>query len=527
MQSNTVGTKTLWLVSTLMLFGSLGNAQVVVQTKSGTLEGSSGGGAVSFKGIPYATPPVGNLRWKAPLPAKPWTGVRKADAFSFSCIQHKDSERLPWSREFLVQGPISEDCLYLNVWAPADFKGRKLPVYVFFHGGGFIEGSGSVDVYDGTNLALKGLVVVTVNYRLGALGFLAHPELSAESPQHVSGNYGFLDAVASLQWVKETIASFGGDPGEVTIGGQSAGSGLVHDLSVSPLGRGLFRGAVAESGTSLVSIPMKTLAEAEKDGIEFANSRNSHSLVELRKLPSEDLLPRPGSPRGLRFAPVLDGWSIPDSPLKISEEGKANDVPLLTGMQADEGSGNSGSYGKVPADEWRKPVHDRYGNLTEKFNELYPSPDDAAASSAQKASARERGQAAMYLWCARVFDKQKGKIYTYYFSRAIPWPEHPEFQAFHTGEMVYILSNLYKLPRPFTEVDRTVAAITSGYLVNFVRTGNPNGRGLPKWDAFVTDPPATLEISASTEMRQVMDPAKLAFWKTYFESPQGKNAPLF
>jgi len=444
-----------------------------------------------------------------------------------ACIQRKDYERLPWSKEFMIQGPTSEDCLYLNVWVPVNFKGRKLPVYVFFHGGGFMEGAGSVDVYDGTNLARRDLVFVTVNYRLGAFGFLAHPELSAESPQHVSGNYGFLDAVASLQWVKENIASFGGDPRKLTIGGQSAGSGLVHDLSVSPMGKGLFRGAVAESGTSLVSIPMKTLAEAEKDGVDFANSGSAHSLAEFRKLPAEDLLPPPGSPRVLRFAPVIDGWAIPDYPLKATQEGKANDVPLLTGMQADEGSGFSKTYGKMPVDEWHKQVQERYGDMAAKFNELYPSSDDASASMAQKASARERGQAAMYLWCARVFNKQKGKIYTYYFNHAIPWPEHPEFEAFHTGEMVYILSNLDKLARPFTEVDRAAAATTSGYLVNFVRKGDPNGKGLPRWDFFSKEHPATLEISARTRMRPLMDPAKLAFWTTYFESSQGKNAIPF
>lgn len=321
MQSNQSVRKSLSL-STLLLFAVLGHAQVVVQTTLGPLEGTSGHGTVSFKGVPYATPPLRDLRWKAPAPPKGWSGVRKADAFAASCIQHKDIERLPWSREFLIQGPISEDCLYLNVWTPAAFKDRKLPVYVFFHGGGFMEGSGSVDVYEGTNLALRGLVIVTVNYRLGALGFLAHPALSAESPQHVSGNYGFLDAVASLQWIKENIGAFGGDPRSVTIGGQSAGSGLVHDLSVSPLAKGLFRGGVAESGTSLVSIPMKSLVDAEKDGVEFASSRNAHSLDELRKLPAEELLPPPGSPRVLRFAPVIDGWAIPASPLTVSEEGR-------------------------------------------------------------------------------------------------------------------------------------------------------------------------------------------------------------
>lgn len=520
--------KVFCLTAALLLLAVSSPCQVV-QTTAGKLEGASAKGVTSFKGVPYAKPPVGNLRWKPPAPVESWSGVRKADTFSPGCIQHKDIERLPWSREYMLQGPISEDCLYLNVWTPSDFQGRKLPVYVFFHGGGFMEGAGSVSVYDGANLARKGqLVVVTVNYRLGSLGFLAHPALSAESPRHVNGNYGFLDAVASLKWVKENIQSFGGDPEKVTIGGQSAGSALVHDLTVSPLGKGLFRAGVAESGTSLVSIPMKTLSDAEKDGIEFAKSRNATTVEELRKIPAENLLPPPGSTRMLRFAPVIDGWAIPDVPLKAQEKGKANDVALLTGMQADEGSGFSPStYGKIPAHEWHKQVQQRYGDLAARFNALYPSPTDAAASTAEKVSARQRGEASMYLWCSRVFDKQKGKIYTYYFNRAIPWPQHPEFQAFHTGEMVYIFSNLDKVPRPFTDVDRKVAAITSGYLINFVRTGDPNGPGLPRWEPFTPKKPETMEISGSTRMRPLMEPAKLDFWKAYFESPQSKNAPPF
>ncbi len=521
--------KTVFSIASLTILTSvLTRGQVVVQTTSGKLEGVSAGTTVSFKGIPYAAPPVGMLRWKPPAPVKAWSGIRKVTAFSDSCIQTTERERLPWSREYMVQGGTSEDCLYLNVWAPADFHNRRFPVYVFFHGGGFMEGSGSVDVYDGTNLAKRNLIMITVNYRLGPLGFLAHPQLSAESPERVSGNYGLLDAIASLRWVKDNIAAFGGDAGKITIGGQSAGSGVVHDFSASPLAKGLFRAAVAESGTSLTSIPMKTLAEAERDGVEFAKSRHASSLDELRRIPAEDLLPPPGSPRAVRFAPVLDGWLIPDDPLKISQQGKANDVPLLTGMQADEGSGFAPkTYGKVPAKEWQKQVEERYGSLAANFNALYPSPNNAAASNVEKASARERGEASMYLWCARVFDKQKGKIYTYYFNHAIPWPEHPEFQAFHTGEVVYMLSNLDKLPRPFTDTDRAVAAAASGYLVNFVRTGDPNGAGLPRWNSFSKNPPETLEISENTRMRPLMSPAKLAFWATYFQSPQAKNAPPF
>lgn len=517
----------LAIACAVVLFGVTGISAQVVQTRNGKLQGSVQGGVASFKGVPFAQPPVGDLRLKAPLPAKSWSGIRKAESFSAGCIQHKDISRGPWTREYMLQGPTSEDCLYLNVWAPAKFKGRSLPVYVWFHGGGYTEGAGSIDVYDGTNLASRGLVVVTVNYRLGALGFLALPQLSAESPHHLSGNYGFLDGVAALQWVKDNISAFGGDPAKVTIGGQSAGSGMVHNLCSSPLAKGLFRAAIAESGTSLTS-RMKTMADAEKDGVEFLKSKKISSLEELRKVPADDFLPSPGSPRMLRFSPVVDGWSIPETPLAAMESGKANDVPLLTGMQADEGSGNAPqTYGRIPGAEWHQQVQKLYGNLATRFEQLYPSPDDAAAGEAQKQSARERGEASMYLWCSKAIQKQSSKIYTYYFNRATPWPEHPEFGAHHTGEVIYMFSNLNKLPRPYTEDDRKVAATASGYLVNYVSSADPNGAGLPKWDPFSAKPPATLEISPATAMRPLMAPEKLAFWKDYFESPQAANAPVF
>ena len=511
----------------IALFGLTGISAQVVQTRDGKVQGSIQNGVATFKGVPFAQPPVGDLRLKPPLPPKSWSGIRKADSFSAGCIQHKDISRGPWTQEYMLQGPTSEDCLYLNVWAPAKFKGRNLPVYVWFHGGGYNEGAGSIDVYDGANLASRGLVVVTVNYRLGALGFLALSQLSAESPHHVSGNYGFLDGVAALQWVKDNISAFGGDPAKVTIGGQSAGSGMVHNLCSSPLAQGLFRAAVAESGTSLTS-RMKALADAEKDGLDFVRSKKVSSVEELRKLPAEDFVPSPGSPRMLRFSPIVDGWSIPDVPLAAIESGNANDVPLLTGMQADEGSGNAPqTYGKIPAAEWHQQVQKLYGNLATRFEQLYPSQDDAAASIAEKQSARERGEASMYLWCAKATENQNSKIYTYYFNRATPWPEHPEFGAHHTGEVIYMFSNLNKLPRPYTEDDRKVAATASGYLVNYVSTADPNGTGLPKWDAFTANPPQTLEISPTTAMRPLMSPEKLAFWKEYFHSPLSANAPIF
>jgi para-nitrobenzyl esterase len=511
----------------ILLFGFIGISAQVVQTRDGKLQGSVQHGTASFKGVPFAQAPVGDLRLKPPLPPKPWSGVRKADSFSAGCMQHKDISRGPWTREYMLQGPTSEDCLYLNVWAPSKFQGRSLPVYVWFHGGGYSEGAGSIDVYDGANLASRGLVVVTVNYRLGALGFLALPQLSAESPHHVSGNYGFLDGVAALQWVKENISAFGGDPTKVTIGGQSAGSGMVHNFCSSPLAKGLFRAAIAESGTSLIS-RMKSLSDAEKNGQDFLKSKNINSLEELRKIPADDFLPVPGSPRILRFSPVVDGWSVPETPLSAIESGKANDVPLLTGMQADEGSGNAPqTYGKIPAAEWHQQVQKLYGDFATRFEQLYPSPDDAAASIAEKQSARERGEASMYLWCSKALQKQSSKIYTYYFNRATPWPEHPEFAAHHTGEVVYMFSNLNKLPRPYTEDDRKVAATASGYLVNYLTAADPNGAGLPKWESFRTNPPQTLEISTTTAMRTLMSPEKLAFWKEYFESPLAANAPIF
>jgi para-nitrobenzyl esterase len=260
-----------------------------VKVSGGVVQGVPGRNAsiTVFKGIPHAAPPVGDLCWRAAQPVVSWNGFLRAGKFGKSCIQKEVYERKPWTYEFMAHNDISEDCLYLDVWTPAKRSTEKLPVYVFIHGGGNVEGSGAVPVYDGEGLAQKGVIVVTPNYRLGIFGTFVHPELSAEAPYHASGNYSILDIIAALRWVKENIAQFGGDPDKVTIGGQSAGSGHVFSLTVTPLAKGLFRGAINESGataTIFTASPGQPLAEAEKIGISFAAAKGAKSIAELRRL---------------------------------------------------------------------------------------------------------------------------------------------------------------------------------------------------------------------------------------------------
>jgi para-nitrobenzyl esterase len=294
----------------------------VVQTAQGKISGvkSLDSAVTVFKGVPFAAPPTGDLRWRAPQPPASWQGVRKTDEFGASCMQLKAGERLPWTREFMVQNSISDDCLYLNIWTPRTNASANLPVIVFIHGGGFSEGSGAIDVYRGGNLAAKGAVVVTVNYRLGAFGFLAHPELTAESGHHSSGNYGLLDLVAALKWVNANIANFGGDPQNVTIWGQSAGAFAVGDLVASPLTAGLFQHGQADSGLGISSLPTPSLKDAEQIGVKYADEHHAASIKELRAVPAEALLPNPNAARtptsapALAFSPIIDGWILPDTP---------------------------------------------------------------------------------------------------------------------------------------------------------------------------------------------------------------------
>ena len=449
----------------------------------GVVNGTSS--VVAFKGIPYAAAPVGDLRWKAPQAPKSWDGVRDATTFCSSCMQNRAHSRLPWTEEFMVQDSISEDCLYINIWTPAKTSSDKLGVLIYFHGGGFNEGSGSVAVYDGEALAKKGIVVINANYRLGVLGFLAHPELTAESPDHASGNYGVLDMVSVLKWVKANIPAFGGDPEKVCISGQSAGAMAVNALVASPLAKGLFQRAITESGSSLRGIGsgnMTTLKEAETRGVNFAKLKGALNLSELRARPATEILkqdPKVVVPVGMGFGLIIDGYLLTDSPVNVLKIGKQNDTPFMTGL-------NSGET--------------RYsGEKSPGFFSLYPlTGQDTAA--ALKTAGQEQGRIGAFLYLNERDKSAKTNGYCYYFDKAIPWPEHPEFGAFHTGEVPYIFNTFNKLNRHWTAADSLVAERMASYWVNFVRTGDPNGSGLPQWTPFKAESKNIMQLNEKMGM---------------------------
>lgn len=444
----------------------------IVETNYGKVKGAvnESGTVVSFKGIPYAAPPVGNMRWREPQPPSSWEGIRDAAKFCPSCIQNRVYTHLPngpWTEEFMVQDSVSEDCLFLNIWTPAKSASDKLPIIVFLHGGAFTEGSGSIDVYNGEELAKKGIIAITINYRLGALGFLAHPELTAESPHHVSGNYGFLDQIAALKWIKENITAFGGDPQHVTIAGQSAGAASVRALIISPLVRGLFHGAITQSGSTFPSgqSSSMTLSEGEKLGVEFAESKGASSIAQLRAVPAMEIIARDPKNPGLRFGGVSDGYFQTGDLLSVFAEGKQNDTPFMSGMNADETR--------------------YYGDTGKDFKTLYPSGSKEEEAAAVKLAGQEQGRLSTWLWMEYRAKTSKTKAFEYYFDRAIPWPEHPEFGAFHTSEVPYVFNNLKMLRgHKMERTDSIVADRMSSYWVNFVRTGDPNGPGLPVWEPF-------------------------------------------
>jgi para-nitrobenzyl esterase len=497
-------------------------AAQVVTTQAGKVSGiATGDGAVNiFKGIPFAAPPVGPLRWKAPQPAAAWTDVLKADHFGHSCMQGPNTPFGPWTAEYIYVTPASEDCLYLNVWMPKAAAGTKLPVLVYIYGGGFNSGSGDCPIYDGEALARTGMVVVTFNYRVGALGFMAHPELTAESEHHSSGNYGLLDQIAALNWVKENIAGFGGDPSKIAIAGQSAGAMSVEDLLASPLAKGLFHAAIADSGIGGRGVPVRSLADAEKSGVEFAKSKNAASLAELRAVPAEKLV-------GGQFGPIVDGWVVSDQPMILTTTaGRDADVPVITGFQADDFR-MAGGGPPMTAERFQQRARQTYGSMADEFLKLYPAATDDQAKQMETASARDRARAGMYLWASKRAATHKSPVYIYYFDRAIPWPAHPEFGAFHSGELPYTFGNLKVLDRPWEAADFKLAHEMTAYWKSMAANGDPNSATAPRWAAVNAAKPEVMRIGAEPGPMAPADAARLDFWKRYFESEQSRNAPIF
>ncbi|MBS1805232.1 MAG: carboxylesterase family protein [Acidobacteria bacterium] len=508
----------------IVVCASLAKAKTpVVRTHSGAVSGvaTSDGGVVSFKGIRFAAPPTGKLRWSPPGSVAPWKETLKADHFGASCIQGPNNEFLPWTKEFMYVTPVSEDCLFLNVWTPKVSAAARLPVLVYIHGGAFTSGSGDVPVYDGEALARTGMVIVTINYRLGALGFFAHPSLTAESQHHSSGNYGLLDQIAALRWVKENISGFGGDAARVTIAGQSAGAMSVADLLAAPLAKGLFSGAIADSGIGGRGVPMQSLAEAEKAGEAFASAKKATSIAQLRALPASEF----AKPAG-RFSPIVDGWVVPENAVTATEKKDGgNDVPVITGFQANDAA--LGGPRSNSAEEFRNRATKVYGPMADEFLKLYPAGSDEEAHKSGVDSGRDRLKAGMYLWASKHAETHKSPVYIYYFDRAVPWPAHPEFGAFHSGELPYTFGNLAIFDRPWEPVDRKIAKMMMTYWKDFATSGGPNDALVPTWDPVDPSKPILMRLGADSGPIPVADPSKLDFWRRYFESPQSKDAGPF
>ena len=494
-----------------------------VKTASGTLEGTGvqQSGVREFKGIPFAQPPVGNLRWTAPQPVVQWSGVRQAKDFGPRCMQ----QPIFGDMGFRSNG-MSEDCLYLNVWTPAKSGGEKLPVMVYFFGGGFMAGDGSEPRYDGESMATKGIVAVTVNYRLGVFGFLAHPELTKESPHHASGNYALLDQNAALQWVHQNIAAFGGDARRVTIAGESAGSIAVSAQMASPLSKDLIAGAIGESGSILGALAPVSLAKGEEDGVKFAGVVGKPDIASLRAMGGDQLLEIAGKRGGPRFGPVIDGYFFPDWPATIFAAGKQAHVPLLAGWNSEEGNARAVLGQDDPTPEnLDKAIHRLYGEHGAEVAKEYTAAnnEDARELATELASARFIAYST-WKWID-LAGKTGGKpVYRYFYSRPRPamTPQMGNVTAglaggvvkaegpapaarpipkgaVHSAEIEYALGNLGgNKVYSWSADDYKVSSAMEQYFANFIKTGNPNGAGLSKWPAANSGDVQFMQIDVNT-----------------------------
>ncbi|HET9280553.1 MAG TPA: carboxylesterase/lipase family protein [Candidatus Angelobacter sp.] len=505
-----------------------------VRVEQGLLAGTNDASASIrvYLGVPYAAPPVGDLRWKAPQPAAPWKGVRKATEFSNACWQTPYPPAAAIYQAKLP--PLSEDCLYLNIWTPAKSAKDRLPVMFWIHGGGFTRGTANTSAYNGEVLARKGVVVVTINYRLGIFGFFAHPGLSAESGHHASGNYALLDQIAALTWVKKNIAAFGGNPGKVTIFGESAGSWAVNALMASPLAIGLFQRAIGESGGSFE--PMKSLDAAEKEGAklgglltpdvvppksdpsqksESAASAYADVLKELRAMSPANLL-KAGETETVR--PIVDGYVLPQDIAAIFSQGKQNDVPLIVGYNADEGTTLAPQAVNLKVIVFTTGVHQRYGAQSDQFLKLYPAGSDEEAVKSFYSAFRDQSFGwEMRTWARMATKTGHQPAYLYYFSRRPPGPQSERLRAFHASELSYVFGTFF-WPFPWEDTDKKLSDAITSYWVNFAKTGNPNGENLPQWPAYNATADQSLEFGDQIAVHANINKAGLDFFDGYYQT---------
>ena len=519
-----------------------------VKTANGVVESTAPprDGVRSFKGIPFAAPPVRELRWKAPQPVKNWKGVRNADKFGARCMQRSGGDY--WFRS----DQMSEDCLFLNVWTPAKSARERLPVLVYIFGGGFQQGDGSEPRYDGESMARQGIVAVSINYRLGIFGFFSHPDLTEESAHHASGNYGLLDQVAALRWVQKNISAFGGDPRRVTIAGESAGSISVSALMASPLSKDLIAGAIDESGALISTLPPHPLAETEQNGVKFAQTAGVTSIAGLRALTAEKImeLTAPvggrgaGGPATISYGPNLDGYFLPKTLVQIFEAGEQAKVPLLAGSNsAEQGARAVLGQNEATVEGFTAAVHSLYGDNADQILKVYAptTPEEVVQAATDLASARFIAFGT-WKWIELQATNGGKPVYRYYYTRPRPAmipgrgpavvaagaggrdgrasnggagrrgavATTPRGAA-HSAEIQYAMGNLDLDDRYAWDADdRKVSETMFSYFANFIKTGNPNGPGLPDWPTYTANT-GYIRMSLGVESKAEPEPDRARY----------------
>ena len=473
-------------------------------------------GVAAFLGIPYAAPPVGDLRWRPPAPPLAWQGVRRALDFGASCMQTISPRGYePYTREYVTRGPVSEDCLYLNVWTPPHRRNAGLPILVWIHGGGFVAGSGSVDVYNGEALARDaGIIVVTVNYRLGVFGFFSHPELSREG---VNGNQAGYDVIAALRWVRDNARAFGGEPNRVTIAGQSGGAEMVNALLIAPRARGLFAGAIAQSFPIGVLPTNADLGAAQAPGLKLAQSLGVSSLAALRAVDPQTILARAGRSYAWPACPAcffVDGDFVQQEPARTFANRQQSDVPTMAGFVAEE------SPFPTTLESYPSQVAARYGALQPDFLKLFPAATDVDALAQARLSGRERLLVGVQRWALVRARTSRTPIFLYEYEHTEPGPQSAKFQTFHTAEVPYVFGTLDATPeRGFTQQDREISARMMRYWANFVKTGDPNEKSLPQWKpATSSRPPFTMELGDRWGAYPPIPAAHRNFFDRYYDA---------